>query len=257
MHPGTISIPRVIKLQPQTQLVIPLFILCIVTQLRTTSLLFCNIRITMSNSYRSVTDNCVIEPKAETSSRMASIPPSDSQRSLSLASPEPSLYFGYGSNLWLSQMAKRCPTSIYMGLAILRDWRWIINARGYANVVPSPGDCVYGLVYELSGEDEEMLDVNEGVPYAYVKRSMNVEFWGDRQTLGGRGKVVKGLMYVDEKRVVEGTPREEYVYRMNMGIHDAVERGVPIEYVERYMRPFIPDEKGELVERKTILRVVQ
>jgi hypothetical protein len=85
-------------------------------------------------------------------------------------------------------MAKRCPTSIYMGLAILRDWRWIINARGYANVVPSPGDCVYGLVYELSGEDEEMLDVNEGVPYAYVKRSMNVEFWGDRQTLGGRGR---------------------------------------------------------------------
>jgi hypothetical protein len=54
-----------------------------------------------------------------------------------------------------------------------------------------------------------------------------------------------------------GTPREEYVYRMNMGIHDAVERGVPIEYVERYMRPFIPDEKGELVERKTILRFVQ
>ncbi|KAI9873033.1 MAG: hypothetical protein M1830_000917 [Pleopsidium flavum] len=175
---------------------------------------------------------------------MASIPQDDTQHSLPIASATRSLYFGYGSNLWLSQMARRCPSSIYMGVAILRGWRWIVNARGYADVVPSPGDFVYGLVYELSEEDEERLDVNEGVPYAYVKRGMDVEFWNDRQTLGGRGEVVKGLVYVDDRRVVEGTPREEYIYRMNMNINDAVEKGVPMQYVERYMRPFIPEENG-------------
>ncbi len=168
-----------------------------------------------------------------------------------------SLYFGYGSNLWLLQMAQRCPSSVYLGVAILHDWRWIINARGYANVVPSPGDLVYGLLYNLSEEDEESLDINEGVPYAYVKRNIDVEFWGEGSALEGKGKVVRGLVYVDEKRVLEGTPKEEYVYRMNMGISDAVGKGVPVEYVDRYMRPFIPGEDGEMAERKAVLRVIQ
>lgn len=89
----------------------------------------------------------------------------------------PVLYFGYGSNLSISQMAERCPESRPVGLAHLsglrgpdpgpvgsgssgsetdklgdsektyqgrqqqdqqhqqEGWRWIINERGYANVV--------------------------------------------------------------------------------------------------------------------------
>jgi len=162
-------------------------------------------------------------------------------------SPAATLYFAYGSNLSLAQMAQRCPSSPYLGVAVLRDWRWIINARGYANVVPSPGDLVYGLTYALSEEDEARLDVNEGVPYAYLKRMMNVEFWADGQMMGQRGVVRRGLVYVDEERVVEGRPREEYVGRMNRGIEDAVERGMPVRYVGRYLRAFIPDEQGECV----------
>lgn len=171
-------------------------------------------------------------------------------------SPTTALYFGYGSNLSLTQMAQRCPSSPYLGVAILRDWRWMINARGYANVIPSPGDVVYGLTYALSKEDEARLDVNEGVPYAYVKRTMDVEFWAEGQTVGEEGVVRIGLVYVDEKRVVEGRPREEYVGRMNRGIRDAVERGVPVGYVGRYLRRFIPDERGEVGECGGPLRVV-
>ncbi|TKA64306.1 hypothetical protein B0A49_08227 [Cryomyces minteri] len=48
------------------------------------------------------------------------------------------LYFGYGSNLWLHQMARRCPDSTYKGIARLDGHRWIINKRGYANVVSVP-----------------------------------------------------------------------------------------------------------------------
>lgn len=50
------------------------------------------------------------------------------------------LYFGYGSNLWKHQMVQRCPTSKYLGIARLNDYRWIINERGYANVVQKNKD---------------------------------------------------------------------------------------------------------------------
>jgi len=33
-----------------------------------------------------------------------------------------SLYFGYGSNLWMDQMNLRCPDSRYIGLGVLREW---------------------------------------------------------------------------------------------------------------------------------------
>ncbi|KAI0975227.1 hypothetical protein F4678DRAFT_419675 [Xylaria arbuscula] len=102
------------------------------------------------------------------------------------------LYFAYGSNLSTTQMQQRCPQSTAIGLARLTDWTWIINQRGYANIVlerpltadekgtksitsdghdPStdPGAEVYGLVYRLHPDDEPTLDRYEGVGYAYEK----------------------------------------------------------------------------------------
>ncbi|KAL2181605.1 uncharacterized protein P884DRAFT_190976 [Thermothelomyces heterothallicus CBS 202.75] len=79
------------------------------------------------------------------------------------------LYFAYGSNLWMEQMARRCPSSYLVGRAVLPDYQWQINERGYANAVPRAGCAVHGLVYELDGDagaggtDEARLDRSEGV----------------------------------------------------------------------------------------------
>lgn len=35
---------------------------------------------------------------------------------------EQALYFGYGSNIWVEQMNRRCPENKYFGLGVLRDW---------------------------------------------------------------------------------------------------------------------------------------
>lgn len=95
-----------------------------------------------------------------------------------MAESSPTIYFGFGSNLWLDQMRTRCPTSTYLGVARLNDYKWIINDRGYANVVSSPSanssekkyaHTVFGLVYALLPTDESRLDRNEGVPHAYTK----------------------------------------------------------------------------------------
>ena len=149
------------------------------------------------------------------------------------------LYFAYGSNLWLDQMARRCPENKFVGLGILRGWKWFINKRRYANIIRSPEDLVYGLVYELSPADEASLDRSEGVPLDYTKETMEIEL----QLADNGGKSVTwALIYIDEKRVEEGEPWEEYVHRMNMGIRDATARGLPKWYVDKYMRRFIPAE---------------
>ncbi|KAF1980061.1 hypothetical protein BU23DRAFT_1448 [Bimuria novae-zelandiae CBS 107.79] len=177
--------------------------------------------------------------------------------------PSPTLYFGFGSNLWLSQMRTRCPSSPYLGIALLPSYTFIINARGYANVVYSLSPqnssskesryahSVYGLVYALPPTDEAALDRNEGVPTAYTKEYLPCDFWAAPEGGGPvdvsvppteKGKPM--LVYVDRKRVTGGTPKEEYVFRMNRGIEDALSMGVPRAYVDEVMRKWIPEEKG-------------
>lgn len=92
-------------------------------------------------------------------------------------------------------MDLRCPTSEYLGIARLNGYKWIINDRGYANVVQVSNHSttedtdeankgskeyehvVFGLVYSLKEEDEKRLDKNEGVPVAYTKEDLPCDFW--------------------------------------------------------------------------------
>jgi gamma-glutamylcyclotransferase len=177
-------------------------------------------------------------------------------------SKEPTLYFGYA--LWKAQMRQRCPTSTYVGIARLKGYKWIINERGYANVVEltpeekeSKGyaDEVWELVYTLEEADEERLDRNEGVPHAYTKEDLEVEFWGVKEgqkhpDVEAKPKAEKMLVYINRKMVTEDKPKHEYVYRMKMGIHDALLEGMPRGYVEEVMRRFIPEMQphDEVVE---------
>jgi gamma-glutamylcyclotransferase (GGCT)/AIG2-like uncharacterized protein YtfP len=138
------------------------------------------------------------------------------------------LYFAYGSNLWLDQMARRCPGSVFAGIAELKHWKWFISTRGYANIMPSQGDVVHGMVYALAATNEESLDKYEGVPYAYMKQKHAVEMGGE---------TVEVLVYVDVLRLQEGTIKGEYITRMNYGILDALEKGFPEWYIEKYLKP--------------------
>ena len=171
-----------------------------------------------------------------------------------------SLYFGYGSNLWLHQMRIRCPNSTYIGMARLNGYRWIIGPRRYANVIemePDSDDVTWGMAYTLTREDEERLDLNEGVPIAYTKEILSVDFWSshgkkkwvnvtDESLMEGR----KMLVYIDRTRTTEDEPWDEYIYRMNMGIKDARELGMPKTYVDKVLRRFIPEEEDESAKEK-------
>lgn len=138
------------------------------------------------------------------------------------------LYFAYGSNLWREQMIKRCPELSEIGTGLIKGWRWIVTTRGYASIVKSEADYVLGTVYELSAADLRNLDHFEGVAQGnYLKEMMLVSV---------AGRELNFLVYIDQV-VEEGRAIEEYIARINNGIHDA---RLPEEYVACYLRPFVP-----------------
>ena len=116
--------------------------------------------------------------------------------------------------------------------------RWIINVRGVATIVPSPGDIVYGLVYELTASDKRSLDTYEGSGYKILHFPIDLVPKDDPTNRHS----VNSLIYIDTKRNIEGEPREEYIHRMNMAIIDALKEGIPADYIDKYLRRFIPEE---------------
>ncbi|KAI2604021.1 uncharacterized protein GGS25DRAFT_506560 [Hypoxylon fragiforme] len=184
-------------------------------------------------------------------------------------------YFAYGSNLSSTQMRARCPSAEAVGLAFLPSWSWLINERGYANIVPllpsssasriflssppSPSltssavakegvgeEGVYGVLYRLPFHDEKTLDRYEGVPWAYEKLYLDAALITKLTVAGAsdgeqKTNTVRILAYVDRKRISPGTPNLEYVGRMNLGIKEATEEwDLPQKFVDEVIRPFIP-----------------
>ncbi|MEM9206602.1 MAG: gamma-glutamylcyclotransferase family protein [Pseudomonadota bacterium] len=73
------------------------------------------------------------------------------------------LYFAYGSNMSVAQMKQRCPAARPLGTASLEDWRFIINQRGTASIVPHAGGRVHGVIWRCTRDCIATLDVYEGV----------------------------------------------------------------------------------------------
>ncbi|KAK8061509.1 hypothetical protein PG994_007875 [Apiospora phragmitis] len=168
------------------------------------------------------------------------------------------LYFAYGSNLSCTQMKKRCPGAAPVALGHLRGWRWIINERGFANIVEDPAAAaadndnkasapgVYGVLYTLPPDDEAELDVHEGVPTAYEKEMLDVEVvqgtTGSSENDEYRQYEQQTLVYIDYHRVKADSPRPEYVSRMDRGIAEARrDWSLPDWYIDQVMRKFIPE----------------
>lgn len=127
-------------------------------------------------------------------------------------------------------------------------------------------DVVFGVLYEMTPEDEYLLDGYEGIDH-----SAPASQYGDRIPVPIRpreqehgaynkwyvpAKIIKWLvteetaneedditvlLYVDEKRVTAGPPKFEYVGRMNRAIRESLELGMPRNWVESVVRKVIPE----------------
>ena len=85
------------------------------------------------------------------------------------------LYFAYGSNMHVPQMARRAPKAQPVGIGRLDDHRIFFTSDGYAAVRDRRGAHVWGVVWRIAARDVAVLDRYEGVDEGwYVKRVVPV-----------------------------------------------------------------------------------
>jgi gamma-glutamylcyclotransferase (GGCT)/AIG2-like uncharacterized protein YtfP len=86
------------------------------------------------------------------------------------------LYFAYGMNTNKDEMAYRCPGAAPIGKAILPGYR--LEFKSFATIVPSSKEQVEGVLWTITDSDESALDMLEGYPEFYDKKSVSVEHNG-------------------------------------------------------------------------------
>jgi hypothetical protein len=88
------------------------------------------------------------------------------------------LYFAYGSNMNLNQMAFRCPDAEVVDTVRLEGYRLAFRTNGGGNgvatILPEPDSFVDGVLWRISERDEQHLDHYEGFPFLYGKEPVTV-----------------------------------------------------------------------------------
>jgi gamma-glutamylcyclotransferase (GGCT)/AIG2-like uncharacterized protein YtfP len=112
-------------------------------------------------------------------------------------------YFAYGSNMSPVQMSLRCPGAVASGIALLKEYRFVINSRGVATIAPDSEESVRGVLWSISEQHEKTLDGYEGVASGhYYKKHVSV--------ITNDGNSREALAYIDPVSE-SGSPREGYL----------------------------------------------
>ena len=119
------------------------------------------------------------------------------------------LYFSYGMNTNLEQMARRCPTAVSLGAAVLPGFRF--EFKSFATVSPDVEQDVHGVLWEIQPSDEVSLDRLEGYPIYYNKRMVDILIDGKTAT------AMTYFMYPDE---VLNLPSASYLTMLKEGYRD-------------------------------------
>ena len=97
------------------------------------------------------------------------------------------LHFAYGSNLSAKFLREHCPTAIFVMKAELPNFRVafpfysVKRQGGISSILHAPGEVVRGVLYEVSKDEMEHLDVVESVPYGLYCRESYIVLGEDRR----------------------------------------------------------------------------
>lgn len=132
-------------------------------------------------------------------------------------------YFAYGSNLLVERMRDRGAAFVAVRPAVLREHRLVFDKRGAdgtarANVTPSAGGVVYGVVYDLPDDGLEALAVFEG---GYDLAEVRVEVAGED---GAVEQVTAAAFVARLNRRTSAPPARSYVALILQGL---AQHGLP------------------------------
>jgi gamma-glutamylcyclotransferase (GGCT)/AIG2-like uncharacterized protein YtfP len=158
-------------------------------------------------------------------------------------------YFAYGSNMPTRCMAAWCDNFRLIGAAQLHNYRLAFNKPSFnwggaaADVVPAPGESVWGVLWEIDKAGRVSLDEKESVGIGYQHGFCPVKT--------AEGRVYEALLYVVIKKIVPDLkPSQSY---MDVLIEGALEHHLPVAYVD-WLRgieidvtaPYVTDQRRSL-----------
>lgn len=136
-------------------------------------------------------------------------------------------YFAYGSNMSPAVFSEICPNHHFLSRARLRGYRMVFSRRsvrsgfGVADVVPTDGVAVWGVLYQIEEDELPFLDRKEGCPKAYGRIDVTVTV--------REGLIEEAFTYtVTSKEEKEIPPSEDY---LNLLVEGAIARKLPQSYV--------------------------
>ena len=125
---------------------------------------------------------------------------------------ENTLYFAYGSNINLDQMAYRCPDASVVGPVTLENYDLLFRRGGFATIAPKEGEAVTGLLWSITPGCERSLDRYEGYPRFYDKRKVTVR--------DSEGRSLSVMAYIMDERFREPMlPTPTYYNGIMEGYH--------------------------------------
>ncbi|CAL1286731.1 unnamed protein product [Larinioides sclopetarius] len=135
-------------------------------------------------------------------------------------------YFAYGSNMLTQRMHINCPSALFKCIGELKGFRLSSTdfahtwKGGAATILESKNDSVWGVVWEISKNHEEKLDMQEK---GYQPLNLPIE-----ANLFGRldCKVYQKLVCKEDVALVS------YIYK-KVCIQGAKEHGLPLHYIKK------------------------
>lgn len=106
-------------------------------------------------------------------------------------------YFAYGMNTNIRGMKQRCPKAVCHGAAVLSDHKFVF--RTHADIEVSPGNQVQGVLWAITEDCEQSLDMLEGYPYYYNKKEVILE---SQHAVDGMTKFLAMVYYMNDQNDV-------------------------------------------------------
>lgn len=112
-------------------------------------------------------------------------------------------YVAYGSNMNLKQMDFRCPNSKVICNGKLIGWKLVFNIHADVIYTGNEKDRVPVVLWDIHNSDWKYLDMYEGFPNYYIKKSVEV--------ILDDGEIVEAIVYVmaDDRKGI-ACPYESY-----------------------------------------------
>lgn len=144
----------------------------------------------------------------------------------------PTNYFAYGSNMFVPRLRDRVPSAVVIGVYTLPEHQLKFHKRsdkdgsGKCDVffTGDENDFVVGILFEIDGGEEKVLDKFEGLGKGYEKKNVTVA--------NADGENETAFTYYADKKCIDESLRPLHWYKQHV-LAGAIENGLPDDYVEK------------------------